>query len=183
MSDNKDYISRLMELSGIGESTGPCSNCGATLCMCDRTDDPHIAPHKKSDDDERPSDFPEEFEELEEEMARDNDFGLKPMENELEEYDGATSNVVQNPERRFSMRGDNPIVAERFNKLVDQYADYLLEFSNDAGMDSPLTANDRNEFIHDPFKKEPTTNGSYSPFSTVEIGYDPRRGKAFKSKK
>ena len=120
---------------------------------------------------------------LEEEMARDNDFGLKPMENELEEYDGAPSNEVQNPNRRFGREADNPIVAERFNKLVDQYAEYLLEFSNDAGMDSPLTANDRNEFIHDPFKKEPTTDGSRSPFSTIEMGYDPRRGKVFKSKK
>lgn len=71
--------------------------------------------------------------------------------------------------------GDNPMVAEeamaRYKKMVNEYVAYMSESSipNEDGVESPLTASDRQEFDKDPFAgDEPDTDGSMSPMSMIK---------------
>lgn len=75
------------------------------------------------------------------------------------------------------MMGDNSLIkenAERLRKkLRSDYFRYIaeadLEKSNASGAESPLTANNRDEFEKDPFVNEkPVTDGSRSPMSTIK---------------
>ena len=78
--------------------------------------------------------------------------------------------------QRFGKTGDNTLMAERaitlFKNYSDQYSQMLEEADLDtsnAGFDSPLTANSRDEFDKDPFVDEtPVDDGSHSPLSTVK---------------
>ena len=78
--------------------------------------------------------------------------------------------------QRFGKTGDNTLMAERaitlFKNYSDQYTQMLEEADLDpsnAGFDSPLTANNRDEFDKDPFVDEtPVDDGSHSPLSTVK---------------
>ena len=78
--------------------------------------------------------------------------------------------------QRFGKIGDNTLMAERaitlFKNYSDQYSQMLEEADLDpsnAGFDSPLTANSRDEFDKDPFVDEtPVDDGSRSPLSTVK---------------
>jgi hypothetical protein len=78
--------------------------------------------------------------------------------------------------QRFGKIGDNTLMAERaitlFKNYSDQYTQMLAEADLDpsnAGFDSPLTANSRDEFDKDPFVDEtPVDDGSRSPLSTVK---------------
>ena len=79
------------------------------------------------------------------------------------------------PERLTSARfGSNPLKSEMeesaFLKLKSKYEEYLEESrENEAGLDSPLTANSRDEFEHDPLRnEEPVDDGSRSPLSRIE---------------
>lgn len=79
------------------------------------------------------------------------------------------------PERLTSARfGSNPLKSEMeesaFVKLKNKYEQYLEESrENEAGQESPLTANARDEFDHDPLAdEEPVVDGSRSPLSRIE---------------
>jgi hypothetical protein len=79
------------------------------------------------------------------------------------------------PERLSSARfGSNPLASEMreslYQDLVSRYQDYLKEDrENEMGMQSPLTANQRMEFDHDPLhSEEPVSDGSRSPMSRIK---------------
>ena len=107
----------------------------------------------------------------------DHDYGNEENSSEgepvdAEEYiwDGAHLN------QRFGKIGDNTLMAERaislFKNYSKEYSQILseaeLETSN-SGADSPLTANNRDEFDKDPFVGDDTVDdGTHSPLSTVK---------------
>jgi hypothetical protein len=75
------------------------------------------------------------------------------------------------------MMGDNSLIKEDANrlykKLRSDYFRYIAEAelasSNVSGAESPLTANNRDEFEKDPFgNEEPVIDGSHSPLSTIK---------------
>ena len=94
----------------------------------------------------------------------------EPLDVEEYVWDGPHLN------QRFGKIGDNTLMAERaitlFKNYSDQYSQMLAEADLDpsnAGFDSPLTANSRDEFDKDPFVDEtPVDDGSRSPLSTVK---------------
>lgn len=79
------------------------------------------------------------------------------------------------PERLSSARfGSNPLRSEMregksYENLLSLYELYLTESENQAGQMSPLSAENRNEFLHDPLADEDAvTDGSRSPLSRIE---------------
>ncbi len=107
----------------------------------------------------------------------DHDYGNKENSSEGEPLD-AEEYIWDGPHlnQRFGKIGDNTLMAERaisiFKNYSKEYSQILseadLEPSN-AGFDSPLTANNRDEFDKDPFVDEtPVDDGSHSPLSTVK---------------
>ena len=80
------------------------------------------------------------------------------------------------PERLTSAKyGSNPIKSEMkehvsYEAIRSAYEAFLSEGENEAGLMSPLTANHRDEFDHDPLGDEdPVTDGSHSPMSTIKL--------------
>ena len=80
------------------------------------------------------------------------------------------------PERLTSAKyGSNPIKSEMkehisYEGIRSAYEAFLSESENEAGHMSPLTANQRDEFDHDPLAdEEPVTDGSHSPLSTIKL--------------
>ena len=80
------------------------------------------------------------------------------------------------PERLTSAKyGSNPIKSEMkehvsYAAIRSAYEDFLSESENEAGLMSPLTANARDEFDHDPLADDkPVTDGSHSPMSTIKL--------------
>lgn len=80
------------------------------------------------------------------------------------------------PERLTSARfGSNPLKSEMkehlsYENLKNAYEQFITESENEAGIMSPLTANARDEFDHDPqHGDEPVTDGSHSPLSTIKL--------------
>jgi len=107
----------------------------------------------------------------------DHDYGNKenssegePLDTEEYVWDGPHLN------QRFGKIGDNTLMAERaisiFKNYSKEYSQVLAEADlepSNAGFDSPLTANNRDEFDKDPFVDEtPVDDGSRSPLSTVK---------------
>jgi hypothetical protein len=94
----------------------------------------------------------------------------EPLDVEEYVWDGPRLN------QRFGKIGDNTLMAERaitlFKNYSDQYTQMLEEADLDpsnAGFDSPLTANSRDEFDKDPFVDDkPVDDGTRSPLSTVK---------------
>lgn len=80
------------------------------------------------------------------------------------------------PERLTSAKyGSNPIKSEMkehisYDAIRSAYEAFLSESENEAGLMSPLTANARDEFDHDPLGDEqPVTDGTHSPMSTIKL--------------
>lgn len=80
------------------------------------------------------------------------------------------------PERLTSARyGSNPIKSDMkehvsYDAIRSAYDSFLSEGENEAGLMSPLTANARDEFDHDPLAAdEPVTDGTHSPMSTIKL--------------
>jgi hypothetical protein len=80
------------------------------------------------------------------------------------------------PERLTSARyGSNPIKSEMkehisYDAIRAAYEEFLAESENEAGLMSPLTANHRDEFDHDPLAdQDAVTDGSHSPLSTIKL--------------
>ena len=87
-------------------------------------------------------------------------------------------NAPAGPQRiTKGMMGDNSLLKENaarlHKKLRSDYFRYIAEAelasSNESGAESPLTANNRDEFEKDPFANdEPVSDGSHSPLSTIK---------------
>ena len=80
------------------------------------------------------------------------------------------------PERLSSAKyGSNAIKSEMkedvdYALMKAAYDQFILENDNQAGLMSPLTATDRDEFDHDPLgDQEPVTDGTHSPMSTIKL--------------
>lgn len=94
----------------------------------------------------------------------------EPIDPEEYIWDGAHLN------QRFGKIGDNTLMAERaislFKNYSKEYSQILSEAdleSSNSGADSPLTANNRDEFDKDPFVGDDIIDdGSHSPLSTVK---------------
>lgn len=113
---------------------------------------------------------------------KEGDYGHETPPSTGEEVD--QKSYIYNPEvdyqRIVRSLGDNSIArtthqveetVNLFNKLQNDYQKFIAEseFKNDDGIESPLTATDREEFDMDPFSgTEPKTDGSMSPMSTVK---------------
>lgn len=111
------------------------------------------------------------------EQQAEYDYGHKDPTEEGHEFDLKDYNFkgrADLPERLTSARyGSNALKSEMresaFRKLKQQYQRYLEEArENEAGLSSPLTASDRDEFDHDPQAGDPEViDGSHSPLSTI----------------
>jgi hypothetical protein len=108
----------------------------------------------------------------------DHDHGheLHPARGEEVDADTYMYRAPNGPQR-FGKLGDNTLDMHESvdvikSRLKKDYRAYISEAelaSSNAGADSPLTANSRNEFDKDPFAgEEPVTDGSRSPLSTVK---------------
>jgi hypothetical protein len=80
------------------------------------------------------------------------------------------------PERLTSARyGSNPIKSEMkehlsYDHLRSAYDAFLAESENEQGLESPLTADNRDQFDKDPLAdKDAVTDGTHSPLSTVKL--------------
>lgn len=81
------------------------------------------------------------------------------------------------PERLTSARyGSNPLKSEMkegsdFAQMMAKYEEFLAEtYANQAGQESPLSAENRDEFAHDPLAGEaPVSDGTRSPLSRIKI--------------
>jgi hypothetical protein len=113
------------------------------------------------------------------EQQAEYDFGHRDPTAEQTQFDIKDYNFKGRgdiPERLTSARfGSNPLKSEMhesvFQRMVEAYQAYLQEGEdreNSDGRASPLTANNRDEFLKDPFTTEPTTDGSESPLSTIK---------------
>jgi len=111
------------------------------------------------------------------EQQADHDYG-HDHEQDAVEFDIKDYNFkgrADIPERLTSARyGSNPIKSEMkehisYDAIRSAYEDFLLESGNEAGLMSPLTTNHRDEFNKDPFEKDPVTDGTNSPMSTIKL--------------
>lgn len=112
------------------------------------------------------------------EQQAEYDYGHKDATDEGHEFDIKEYNFrgrADLPERVTSARfGSNPLKSEMkesaFDEMMSRYQQYLEEGrENEAGQASPLTANNRDEFDHDPLSdEEPVDDGSRSPLSRIE---------------
>lgn len=80
------------------------------------------------------------------------------------------------PERLTSARyGSNPIKSEMkehisYESIRSAYEQFVTESDNQAGLMSPLTVNNRDQFDPDPLAdQDAVTDGSHSPMSTVKL--------------
>jgi len=85
------------------------------------------------------------------------------------------------PQRVSSARfSSNPLAEKIHADLKSAWKDFLNEsddddFDNEGGIDSPLTANNRQKFDKDPMAgEEPDTSGQESPFSEIKRQRIPR---------
>lgn len=112
------------------------------------------------------------------EQQAEYDYGHEDATEEQVEFDIKDYNFkgrADLPERLSSARfGSNPLRSEMregksYEQLRNMYEQFLLESDNDAGQLSPLTSDNRNEFLHDPLAGEDAvTDGSRSPLSRIE---------------
>lgn len=174
--DDVDTLATMLRNAGMGEHSGLrghsdiCDDCGKPedQCNCGMNQTPMC------DACDQPLDS------CSCEMTMENadhDYGHdekseigEPLDVEEYVWDGPHLN------QRFGKIGDNTLMAERaitlFKNYSDQYTQMLEEADlvpSNAGFDSPLTANSRDEFDKDPFVDEtPVDDGSRSPLSTVK---------------
>lgn len=109
------------------------------------------------------------------EQQADYDYGHKDPMDEQDEFTITDYNFrgrADLPERITSARfGSNPLKNDMkeaaFVSLKNKYEQFLEE-SAQGGQDSPLTADNRPEFLHDPQQdQDAVTDGSHSPLSTI----------------
>jgi hypothetical protein len=162
-STDSDYVCddchQTLETCGcVAQEGAMCEQCGLPegTCECDMSISTHGPLSNMSE-------------------TADHDYGLKD-DDDGEIVDQKT--YIYRPEQvpqRLSKPGDNPMVAEevmsRYKKLVNEYVSFMAESSipNEDGIESPLTAADREEFDKDPSANEELkTDGSMSPMSTIK---------------
>lgn len=165
-------INRLLTLSGQTMSddshydASSCPSCGNAECDCDSGCD--------CPEGECTCDVGHDVPAME---NADYDHGHSVVNDEGEIVDPSTyTYVAPTGDQRFVKLGDNPLIKEDANrlfvKLKGDYKAYVAEAElarSNAGNDSPLTANNRDEFDKDPFADDkPVTDGSHSPLSTIE---------------
>jgi hypothetical protein len=112
------------------------------------------------------------------EQQAEYDYGHRDPTDEGHEFDLKDYNFkgrADLPERLTSARfGSNPLKSDMkesaFDEMMSRYQQSLEEGrENEAGLASPLTANNRDEFDHDPLAgEEPVDDGSRSPLSRIE---------------
>lgn len=176
-SSSQDDVFRLMQLAGVIEiadkdcgcigqcdcSQEPINTCGcAGPCNCAQGNATVVAEPQMA---------------MMEQQA-EYDYGHDDVTEEGHEFDIKDYNFkgrADLPERLSSARyGSNPLKSEMRESVLDRlkakYEAYLEESrENEAGLSSPLTANDRDEFRHDPLSdEEAITDGSRSPLSRIE---------------
>lgn len=176
------FINRMAELAGSPAHVGPdvhadvCPGCGCEMdqCTCDDEccDDCGEYDCQCSDDDLH-AEVPME--------NADHDHGHHEVSSDGEpvDVDNLTWKGRSAPGTQGFVKGgmgDNPLIKEDANalykKLKGDYKAYVAEAElarSNTGNDSPLTANNRDEFEKDPFAgDEPVTDGTHSPLSTVK---------------
>ena len=109
--------------------------------------------------------------ELEEDVA-EYDYGHRKFKDEGEEIDEPEYiwQAVENPQRIKGSAGDNGLIQELHNKLINDYTKYLeeTERENESGAMSPLSDPTKPSFDKDPLHdEEPVDDGSHSPMSTI----------------
>lgn len=173
-------INRMAELAGSqahvdsGMSADMCQGCGCETdrCTCDADccDDCGEYDCQCSDDEMHPA-VPMEnadFDHGHHEVSAEGE----PIDVDTVTWRGRSAPGTQG----YVKGGDNPLIKEDANKLFAKlkgdYKAYVAEAElarSNTGNESPLTANNRDEFDKDPFDdKTPVTDGSHSPLSTVE---------------
>jgi hypothetical protein len=143
-----------MEVHAMHQPSGMrCDGCGLPAEQC------HCADHEAT------------MENADHDHGHDEKSGSgEPLEVDDYIYHGRHIN------QRFGKIGDNTLMNEQelaiYRSLLEEYDQYLIEADlpdSNAGFDSPLTANSRDEFDKDPFAgEEAVTDGSHSPLSTVK---------------
>ena len=165
-SGNAEDVMRLLQLAGV--ASDPDKACGCEEpCDCAAE-----MPDAEVDS------APEPAVVVMEQQA-EYDYGHRePTEEEIE-FDLKDYNFkgrADLPERLTSARfGSNALKSEMREsihaRIVQAYKLFINEaekpIPNEDGRASPLTANNRDEFLKDPFTKEPDTDGSESPLSTI----------------
>ena len=80
------------------------------------------------------------------------------------------------PERLSSAKYGSNALKQEMKEDVDYtvmkaaYDKFILENNNQAGLISPLTSTDRDDFDHDPLHdQDPVTDGTHSPMSTIKL--------------
>lgn len=112
------------------------------------------------------------------EQQAEYDYGHEDPMDQQNEFDIKDYNFrgrADLPERLSSARfGSNPLRSDMregksYQTLLSLYEQFLTESENEAGQLSPLSAENRNEFLHDPLADEhAVTDGSRSPLSRIE---------------
>jgi hypothetical protein len=162
-STGESDIRRIMDLAGIvmkqpeaGSDQG-CESCG------DQSHEATQCPHSAYD----------ETHGLDEEQA-EYDYGNQDNDPEGHEIDQDTYvwNASKLPQRIVKgTQGDNPLISEIHNKLLEQYMSFIAEGEdreNEDGTLSPLSDPTKPEFDKDPLSAEkPVDDGSHSPMSTI----------------
>ncbi len=131
-----------------------CVDCGCADCECDTT---NVMPMENADHDYGHAQHTTDGE---------------PIDPETASWHGRYAPGTQS----YVKGGDNPLIKEDadllFSKLTKDYKAYIAEAElarSNAGENSPLTANNRDEFDKDPFAGEdPVIDGTHSPLSTVK---------------
>lgn len=112
------------------------------------------------------------------EQQAEYDYGQQDPEDDAHEFDIKDYNFkgrADLPERLTSARyGSNALRSEMrehksYIHLLSLYKQFLAENTTNGGQTSPLTSDNRNEFLHDPLSDEtPVTDGSRSPLSRIK---------------
>lgn len=157
---------------GSGVAADCCGDCGATMDQCACGDDGACADCGCADCECEPHAMPMENADYDHGHVAHNSEGEAINPDEFT-WQGRYAPGTQS----FVKGGDNPLLIKEdadllFSKLRKEYRDYIAEAElarSNAGDASPLTANNRDEFDKDPFaNKEPVTDGTHSPLSTIE---------------
>ncbi len=157
-----EEIVRLLQLSGQGAVTSHAPMSTSSPCGCANYPACGHAPIQ---------------DEVIMEQQAEHDYGHKDPnpEHEFDIKDYNWKGRADLPERLTSARfGSNPLKSEMrehasYESLKAAYEQFLTESENEAGLMSPFTADERDEFDHDPLSDEDVVDdGSRSPLSRIE---------------
>lgn len=160
---NQSELQRIMSLAGIAmlaPDTQPEQACDT--CSDEDMSDEHMQVSAVDD-----------MADLDEEQA-EYDHGHQDIDQAGHEVDQDTYiwNAPKLPQRIVKgTQGDNPLISEIHNRLLEQYNEFLTEDEsreNEDGTLSPLSDPTKPEFDKDPLSGEPPVDdGSHSPMSTI----------------